>query len=139
VRKSNVLSEPLGENHSLLLCVFQIWLKSVVIIHYTPPSHLWLSSGTPVSSTNKTDRYDITKILLKVPLNTINNKTKPIKTDIQNSTIILVEDTRIPGENHWPVATRVTDKLSHNAVLSTPRLSRIRTHNVSDDRHWLHR
>jgi len=28
--------------------------------------------GTPVSSTNKTDRHDITEILLKVALNTIN-------------------------------------------------------------------
>jgi hypothetical protein len=39
----------------------------------------WLfSPGTPVSSTNKsikTDRHDITEILLKVALNTI-NKTK---------------------------------------------------------------
>jgi len=32
----------------------------------------WFSPGTPVSSTNKTDRHDITDILLKVPLNTIN-------------------------------------------------------------------
>jgi hypothetical protein len=31
----------------------------------------WLSPGTPVSSTNKTDRYDITEILLKVALNII--------------------------------------------------------------------
>ena len=31
----------------------------------------WFSPGTPVSSTNKTDRYDIIKILLKVALNTI--------------------------------------------------------------------
>jgi hypothetical protein len=29
------------------------------------------SPGTSVSSTNKTDRYDITEILLKVALNTI--------------------------------------------------------------------
>jgi hypothetical protein len=29
----------------------------------------WFSLGTPVSSTNKTDRYDITEILLKVALN----------------------------------------------------------------------
>jgi len=28
-------------------------------------------SGTPVSSTNKTDHHDITEILLKVALNTI--------------------------------------------------------------------
>jgi hypothetical protein len=31
----------------------------------------WFSSGTPVSSTNKADRHDITEILLKVALNTI--------------------------------------------------------------------
>jgi len=31
----------------------------------------WFSSGTSVSSTNKTDRHDITEILLKVVLNTI--------------------------------------------------------------------
>jgi hypothetical protein len=31
----------------------------------------WFSSGTPVSSTNKTDRHLITEILLKVALNTI--------------------------------------------------------------------
>ena len=29
---------------------------------------LWFSPGTPVSSTNKTDRHDITEILLKVAL-----------------------------------------------------------------------
>jgi hypothetical protein len=32
----------------------------------------WFSPGTPVSSTNKTDRHDITEKLLKVTLNTIN-------------------------------------------------------------------
>jgi len=32
----------------------------------------WFSQATPVSSTNKTERHDITKILLKVELNTIN-------------------------------------------------------------------
>jgi hypothetical protein len=31
----------------------------------------WFSPGTPVSSTNKIDRHDITEILLKVVLNTI--------------------------------------------------------------------
>jgi hypothetical protein len=35
----------------------------------------WLSPGTPVSSTNKTDRHDITEIFLKVTLNTINQPT----------------------------------------------------------------
>ena len=32
----------------------------------------WFSPGTPVSSTNKNDRHDITKIVLKGVLNTIN-------------------------------------------------------------------
>ena len=32
---------------------------------------LWFSLGTPISSTNKTDRHDITKILLKVASSTI--------------------------------------------------------------------
>ena len=31
----------------------------------------WFSPGTPVSATNKTDRHDITELLLKVALNTI--------------------------------------------------------------------
>ena len=31
----------------------------------------WFSPGIPVSSTNKTDRHDITEMLLKVALNTI--------------------------------------------------------------------
>ena len=35
----------------------------------------WFSSCTLVSSTNKTDRHDITEILLKVALNTINQPT----------------------------------------------------------------
>ena len=44
-------------------------------------SDLWLSvvsPDNPVSSTNKTDFHDVTKILLKVALNTTNtNQTKP--------------------------------------------------------------
>ena len=36
----------------------------------------WFSPGTPVYSTNKTDRHDITEILLKVALSTINQTHK---------------------------------------------------------------
>jgi len=36
----------------------------------------WFSSGTPVSSINESDRYDITEILLKLALNTINQTPK---------------------------------------------------------------
>jgi hypothetical protein len=37
---------------------------------------LWFSPGPLVSSTNKTDRHDITEILLKVALNTIKQTNK---------------------------------------------------------------
>ena len=36
----------------------------------------WFSPGPPVSFTNKTDRHDITEILLKVVLNTIKKRNK---------------------------------------------------------------
>jgi len=39
-----------------------------------------------------------------------------------------------PGENHRPVVCH-RQTLSHNVVSSTPRLSKIRTHNVSGDMH----
>jgi len=38
----------------------------------------------------------------------------------------------VPGENRRPVASHLPT-LSHNGVSSTPRLSGIRTHNVSGD------
>jgi hypothetical protein len=38
-------------------------------------THAWFSPGIPVSITNKTDRHDITEVLLKVALNTINQPT----------------------------------------------------------------
>jgi hypothetical protein len=48
--------------------------------------------------------------------------------------ILLVEETGIPGENHQPAASHL-QTLSHNVVSSTPHLSEVRTHNVSGDRH----
>jgi hypothetical protein len=45
-----------------------------------------VSPGTPVSSTNKTGRHDISVILLKVALNTINpnHKTRRNETSTKN-------------------------------------------------------
>ena len=48
--------------------------------------------------------------------------------------VVLVEKTRVPGENHRPVTSQ-WQTLLHYVVSSTPRLSSIRTHNVSGDRH----
>ena len=42
----------------------------------------WFSPGPPVSSTNKTDRHDITEILLKVALNTIKPTNQSFLSDL---------------------------------------------------------
>ena len=57
---------------------------------------------------------------------------------ISSQSVLLVEETGVPGENHRP-ATSHWQTLSYNVVSSTPHLSGIRTHKVSGDRHWLYR
>jgi hypothetical protein len=54
--------------------------------------------------------------------------------NFNNISVLLVQETGVSGENHRPVASH-WQTLSHNVVSSTPRLSGIRTHNVSGDRH----
>jgi hypothetical protein len=50
--------------------------------------------------------------------------------------VLLVEETGGPGENHRSVASH-WKTWSHNVVYLT--LIEIQTHNISGDRHWLHR
>jgi hypothetical protein len=50
--------------------------------------------------------------------------------------VLLVEETEVPRENHRPAASHWLT-LSHNVVSSTPHLGWNKTHNVSGDRHWL--
>ena len=49
--------------------------------------------------------------------------------------VVLVEETGRPGENHWPVTSH-GQTLSHNVVSGTPCPDR---DSNSGDRHWLHR
>jgi hypothetical protein len=75
--------------------VINIWLP--VIIYYISINIMWykvcqwlatgrwFSPGPPVSSNNKTDRYDITEILLKVDLNN-----KPMEPPRNDTSIILL-------------------------------------------------
>jgi hypothetical protein len=43
--------------------------------------------------------------------------------------VLLVEETGVPGENHQAAVSH-RQTLSHNVVSSTPRLSEIRTHSI---------
>jgi hypothetical protein len=45
---------------------------------YASATGQWFSSGTPISSTNKTDHHDLTEIVLKVALKTINQQTNQL-------------------------------------------------------------
>ena len=58
-------------------CSGKVYLIQHYVIKFNKDCQLlaagqWFSPGTPISSTNKTDLHDITEILLKVALNTIN-------------------------------------------------------------------
>ena len=55
----------------------------------------WFSPGNPVSSTNKTDRHDITEILLEVTLNTIKQTRQTHKQVIALPTQLSVCSTNI--------------------------------------------
>jgi hypothetical protein len=48
--------------------------------------------------------------------------------------VLLVEETGVPGENHRPVTSHQQPS-SHNVLSSIPRLSWIQTRNVIGDRY----
>jgi hypothetical protein len=61
------------ESHSGDKTIFDKVCQSLTAGRWFSPA----SPGTPVSSTNKTDRHNTTEILMKVVLNTISQSNKP--------------------------------------------------------------
>ena len=58
------------------LSPLMLWVRISIRERCTLAKGRWFSPGLPVSSTNKTDRHDITEIVLKVALNTIKQTNK---------------------------------------------------------------
>jgi hypothetical protein len=63
----------------------------------------WFSLGTPVSSTNKTDRHDTTERLLKVTLNTtnLNSKHGMLEHHLRNDSYWLLVSQTCSISDHW--------------------------------------
>jgi hypothetical protein len=62
----------------------------------------WFSPGPPFPSNNKTDRHNISEILLKLALIPIT--ITHIVMDIV-AAVLLVKETGVPGENHHPATS----------------------------------
>jgi hypothetical protein len=87
----------------------------------------WFSQGPPVSSTNKTDRHDITKIVLKVVLNTIKQtntiKFSYISMNITIKFLYITMDITIKFSYitmNITTLSQVTDKLYHIILCTSP-------------------
>jgi ABC-type oligopeptide transport system ATPase subunit len=99
-------------------------------------TYRWYSLGIPVSSTNKTDRHDITEILLKVALNTTKenknkDKNKQQTNNKQTTLPLMICYFKMKNKNTKP-SSKVQSKY-YRVKLDTPNTCKI---NHSPVRHF---
>ena len=99
-----------------VLCIMQHWNQQ--IYKYLQLGNLWY--GVPMQV-----------CLVWFGFKVLNPTFKNISA-ISWRSVLLLEETGVPGENHRPVAS-YQQTLSQDVVSSTPRLSGVRTHNLSGD------
>jgi hypothetical protein len=100
------------------------WIYNYLCNQCLSPLTLWVRSQfmRAVQETTLCDK--VCQWLCNVTFNNIS--------DISWLSVLLVEETGVPGENHRPVASH-WQTLSHNVVSCTARMNWLRTHNVSGD------
>jgi hypothetical protein len=92
----------------------------------TPEEKKKLLKNTIISTLNSSSKRKRLWFWCLTPLNN--------SSDISWWSVLFVEETGVPVKNHRPFVSH-WDTLSHNVVLSTPRLIGIQTSNASCDRH----
>jgi hypothetical protein len=148
---------------SVIILSFGHLVKPVISTNYVNfRSWLWLWCITPLSTIlqlyrgvllncwgkaeyleKTTDLPQVTNKLYHIMLYRVHLAMRGIRTHNVSGdrhwSVLLVEEDGVPRENHQPITSH-WQTLSHKVVSSTPPLlSGIWTHNISGDRHWLHR
>jgi hypothetical protein len=99
------------------LCHFLWWLLSTLCHRYCCLDYTGDRRGRDRMVVGFTTTYAISVLMVfKATFNNISV--------ISWWLVLLVEEPRVLGENHWPVTSH-WQTLSHNVLLSTPRLSKV--------------